>query len=204
MNRRPSLPVVPLAVLLAALLTAHGCSLLRGPSQQPTQFYVLTGAVDRSAAPDGRKLVLGLGPVTLPSYLDRPEMVSRVESNQLWFDEYNRWGEPLKANVLRVLAGDLDALLNLERVVSYPWYRGTPMSYSVAVAISRLEPQPSGEVELSARWGIGDGEGTVLTSRESRFTRPGGSPAQNAAAMSDLVGDLSTEIATALRALDHP
>jgi uncharacterized lipoprotein YmbA len=150
----------------------------------------------------GQRLVLGLGPVTLPSYLERPEMVRRVEANQLVFDEFNRWAEPLKDNVLRVLASDLDALLDLERVVNYPWYSGTPMNYVVVVAISRLEPQPSGEVELGARWGIGDSHGKVLTSRESHFSRPGGSPAENAAALSGLVGDLTNEIATALRDME--
>jgi uncharacterized lipoprotein YmbA len=206
MMRRTSAPISthrriawPLAL---ALLAASGCGLLRGPNVQPTQFYVLTALSQPDVPPPGRRLVIGLGPVHLPDYLNRPEMVSRVEENQLHFDQFNRWGEPLKDNFVRVLASNLDTLLHLDHVVLFPWYSNTPMDCTVVVTVLRFEPQPSGEVLLSARWGIGDGKGHALDSRDSHFTRPGGSPAETAAALSELLAELSSEIAGALRKLD--
>jgi uncharacterized lipoprotein YmbA len=191
---------VAFAVSLVA--TAFGCGLLRSPSVPPTTFYILSATSERGQIPTGRPLTLGLGPVKLPPYLNRPEMVRRVAPNQLSFDEFNRWSEPLKDNVVRVLAADLDALLGLDRVIFYPWYSSTPMDYSVAVTVLRFEPQPDGNAVLDARWSIGNGRGEQLASRDVHFEHPAGAPAQTAAALSAMLGDLATEIGTALRTLD--
>lgn len=190
---RAALPPLVLAGVLA------GCSLLFPPPRPTTQFYVLDAMPRDSASRSGGGIVLGIGPISLPPYLERPEMVSRSAANQLTFDEFNRWAEPLKDNFVHALSVDLDAQLDLDRVVFYPWYANTPLTYTVTVAVLRFEPQPDGTVVLSARWGIGDGHGHVLVNRESRHERPAGSPAENAAALSALVRDLSTEIAAALR-----
>jgi len=190
------------SIVSAAILVAvGGCSLLRS-DVPPTTFYILSATSERGQITAGRPLALGLGPVTLPPYLNRPEMVRRVAANQLSFDEFNRWSEPLKDNVVRVLAADLDALLGLDRIIFYPWYSSTPMDYSVAVAVLRFEPQPNGTAVLDARWSIGNGRGEQLANRDAHFERPAGAPAQTAAALSAMLGDLATEIGTALRTLD--
>lgn len=188
--------------LALGLVCAPGCGLLRGPTTERTNFYVLTAMSQPDEAATGRRLVLGLGPLILPPYLNRPEMVTRVEANQLSFDEFNRWGEPLKDNFLGVLATDLGTLVGIERIIFYPWYANTPMNYAVNVAVLRFEKQPDGTAVLGARWAIGDGRGNVLVNRDSHFSRPAGSPAQTAAALSDLVGDLARDIAAALRQQD--
>lgn len=201
-------PVPPRPVRVASLafgltlLGASGCGLLRGPSDHPTNFYVLTAVSQPGEVAPGRRLTLGLGPLTLPQYLDRPEMVTRVEPNQLSFDEFNRWAEPLKDNFVRVLAHDLDVLVGFERVVFYPWYESTQMDYAVSVVVLRFETQPDGDALLDARWGIGDGHGHVFVDRAAHFSRPAGSPAKAAAALSNLVGDLARDIASALRERD--
>ena len=204
MSRSNSTRHAPMAVAFAVSLvaTAFGCGLLRSPSVPPTTFYILSATSERGQIPTGRPLTLGLGPVKLPPYLNRPEMVRRVAPNQLSFDEFNRWSEPLKDNVVRVLAADLDALLGLDRVIFYPWYSSTPMDYSVAVTVLRFEPQPDGNAVLDARWSIGNGRGEQFANRDAHFEHPAGAPAQTAAALSAMLGDLATEIGTALRTLD--
>ena len=183
------------------LCLCAGCGLMRSPDATPTKFYVLTAAAQPGEVA-GRRLMLGIGPVSFPSYLERPEMVRRVEANQLKFDEFERWAEPLKDNFVHVVATDLDRLVGLERVVFYPWYRDTTMDYSVSITVLRFEAQPAGDAALDARWSIGDGHGNVLVNRDAHLSRPGGSSAQTAAALSDLTADLCREIATALRELD--
>jgi len=188
------------------LLGAGGCSLLWPPQPRPTQFYVLTAVAKPGAVAPGRRLTLGLGPVSLPAYLDRPEMVTRVAPNQLAFDEFNRWSESLKSNFVNALATDLDTLIGFERLVLYPWYSTTKLDYAVTVVVLRFETQPDGDVALDARWGVGDGRGTAFVNRESHFTRPAGGAAETAAetamALSEMVGDLAHDIATALREVD--
>ena len=128
-STRPALTVLRASSSLALgfALFAAGCSLLRGPTTVPTTFYVLSATDEPGQVPAGRELTLGLGPIHLPPYLERPQMVRRVAPNELVFDEFNRWSEPLKENFVRVLANDLDRLLGVERMIGYPWYSNTPM-----------------------------------------------------------------------------
>jgi uncharacterized lipoprotein YmbA len=189
---------VPLGLALAVA----GCSLLRGPSTVPTTFYVLSSTAQSSDVAAGRELVLGLGPITLPPYLDRPQMVRRVAPNELAFDEFNRWSEPLKQNFARVLGNDLDRLVGIERLIEYPWYSNTPMDYAVHVFVLRFEPQEDGEVVLDARWAIANVSGTPYLNRQTRLSRQASSPPEVAAAMSGMTGDLARDIAGAIRQLD--
>jgi uncharacterized lipoprotein YmbA len=101
-----------------------------------------------------------------------------------------------------VLATDLDRHLGLARVSFYPWYNTTPMDFAVSVAVLRFEPQPSGDLLLRARWMVTNGrDPTILANREFTAQRPGGTPEENAAALSELVGELASDIASTLRSL---
>ena len=40
-------------------------------------------------------VIIGVGPVKFPEYLDRPQMVTKNKEGILKFDEFNRWGESL-------------------------------------------------------------------------------------------------------------
>lgn len=187
---------------LAVTVAAGGCSLINPPRPAPTDFYVLTGVRVAPTAASERPLSIGIGPIEFPPYLNRPEMVSRTAENQLTFDEFHRWGEPLRDNFRHVLAMDLDHQLNLGRVTFYPWYNTTPMDFAVSLSVLRFEPQPDGELLLHARWMVTDGhDPTILANREFVGRRPGGTPEENAAALSELVSDLATDIASTLRTL---
>lgn len=190
-------------ILLAAALLATGCSLL-APRPDPTRFFVLTALPDVDVNPSGAQLdglVLGVGPVTLPGYLLRPEMVTRVEPNRVALAEYQRWAEPLDANVRAVLAKNLGALLGTEQVVPYPWFGPAQPRYLVEVDVRRFEQRGDGQVELAAWWTIRDGQRGRLDGGETRLTAPASAPDTQAsvAALSGLLGELSREIAAAVR-----
>ena len=191
-----------MAPVLAVTLLAAGCSLLRGPETTPTTFYVLNGTSTPGDIPAGREMILGLGPVSFPGYLGRPQMVSRVAPNQLAFDEFNRWSEPLKQNFEDVLGSDIDRLIGVKRLVPFPWYANAKLDYSITVTVLRFEPQPDRTVILDARWSIRDPQNNVLVNREAHYSRPSGTPAEVAGAMSSLTGDLAHDIAVALREQD--
>ena len=195
MSRRATSPAL---ACLAALLALSGCTLLNGPHPDPTQFFVL----DAVAPPSGTAsdLAIGLGPVSLPSYLDRPEMARRVDENQIACDSFRRWAEPLSSDFNRTIAADLVQLLGPRRIELFPWLRTAKFDFVVVVSASRFETQPDGSVMLAVRWTLRDETDTNRDVRVSTFTRPVAAPEQTAAAMSQLVADLSQEIAQAIQA----
>jgi uncharacterized lipoprotein YmbA len=175
---------------------------------QPARFYTLSIApeleTDASAANTGQGIALGVGPVTLPAYLDRPQIVTRKSSNRLELAEFDRWGEPLEDSFLRILAENLSYRLGTERVALYPWDRTTPIDFQVTVEVTRFDTKPNGDVFLAARWSIfqGDREKMLLV-QDSTFSEPSASGNYEAlvAAQSRALGRLSEEIADAIREL---
>ena len=190
--------VLTLGVFLTA---AGGCA-----SSRPARFYILDALsspeeVKQSAAHE-QGIAIGMGPVVLPQYLDRPQIVTRASPNRLQLAEFDRWAEPLKHNVSRVLAENLSFLLSGDRVVVFPWKRSTALDYRVSVEITRFDGKRSGEVTLKAHWTISGADGKkVFVRRESSLVESAGNQEYEAlvAAESRTLAALSHEIAAAIK-----
>jgi uncharacterized lipoprotein YmbA len=188
----------------------------------------LTGCVSLKRTPDARFFALrataasspteglaagpglvGVLPVILPAYLERPQVVTWAAPGEVRIDEFLRWAEPLDQAVGRVVEENLGALLPSHRVIRAPWSASTVLRCRVRLDLARFGPQPGGEVELAGRW-------VVLPARGERpyVSRPvelrqgpraagatGADPNASIEAMSALLGELSREIATAVAEL---
>jgi uncharacterized lipoprotein YmbA len=137
------------SVLIASLLLAFaaGC-VLRGDG---SQFYMLSA--DASAPLTAHPVRVGLGPVSVPAYLDAPTIVTRVDPNRLEYARFDRWASPLSLQVARVLAADLGGTGSIA-VVSYPWYPSTQVDVVVRVNLLAFENDPSGTAHLDATWSL--------------------------------------------------
>jgi uncharacterized protein len=190
------------AVVLGASLMLAGCA------SQPSRFYVLSASSDvETVAPGasgGQGPTIGVGPVTLPRYVDRPQIVTRTSPYELKLAEFERWAESLDTNFARVLAENLSFMLPPARVAVFPWPRVTEIDYQVIVDVTHFLSQAGGESLLIADWMLFKGEGMqVLATGKSRFSAPaiGQDYAAMVATMSQTVASLSREIATTLRGL---
>ena len=185
---------------VAALLAAAGCLSVGGGSR-PTRFYLLSSLAPAQGGAGRASLALGVGPVELPAHLNRPQIVTRVDGNRLELGEFDRWGEPLRDNLTRVLADDLSALLGTDRVWTHPWRRSRAVDYRVRVQVERFAAGPDLRVQLRCRWTLGDSAGRPLASRLSRIEVPLTSLTDYAVvveAMSRSVEALAREIAAAI------
>jgi uncharacterized lipoprotein YmbA len=192
-------------ILLVCFIPA-GCSFLE-VRPDPSRFFALTslprtGQTAQDAA-GTNALVLGIGPIKFPGYLDRQQLVTRISQNRFAVAENDRWAEPLEENFSRVLSQNLSILLQTDRIVAYPWQRSQQPTYQVQVEVLRFEPNAEQVVELWARWIILDDARKTVGLKESYLTQPARDRSTEAsvAAMSEAVSDLSKEIAAAIRAL---
>jgi uncharacterized protein len=194
-------------IMLALVVVPLGASLIVGGcASQPSRFYLLSAVPNTETASlemSGQQgPTIGVGPVTLPRYVDRPQIVTRTSPYELKVAEFDRWAEALDTNFTRVLAENLSILLPTARVVMSPWPRAIPIDYQVTVDVTHFLSQVGGDSLLIADWTLFKGEGQdALTSGRSRFSAsPGGQDyAAIVAAMSQTVASLSREIATAVR-----
>jgi hypothetical protein len=186
-------------LLIASLA---GCALGSARPDRST-FFALAASEPDGAVPAGSwDAALGLGPVAIPGYLDRPQLVTRVGPNELKLAPVARWAEPLREGIGRALQQDLAAASGARQVALYPWPPTTHVDLAVAVDVLRFEPGARGDIELAARWSVRDTvHGRVLAVRESRLLEPleGAGYGAEVAALSRALGQLAHEMAAALR-----
>jgi uncharacterized lipoprotein YmbA len=122
----------------------------------PTRFYVLSAIADQEATAPGKGPAIGIGPITLPQYLDRPEIVTRVSDNQLAVAEFDQWGGDLNDNLARTLAANMSSLLQTDRVFLFPWKDEAQIDYQVTIDVANFEQDVDGSSVLTAYWSIVD------------------------------------------------
>ena len=180
-----------------AMTTLIGCS-----ASQPTQFYTLSGTDAVSEVSTEKPMRLGVGPVYLPAYLDRPQVVTRSGANRMNVSEFDQWAEPLETTFQRVLTENLSYRLDTDRIATLPARRNVSLDRQVEVEVTRFDADETGRVMLDARWRIFDGRGDRLLHRGRSLTEErvasAGDYEQIAAAMSRCLGVMSGEIADAL------
>ena len=183
---------------LALLLSIAGC----GTTPQ-SSYYLLSSPI--SDLPSGTEPAIGIGPIALPEYLNRNSMVFLRGGNELEIASFERWAEPLGDGVQRVLAMNLASMLDTQNVRAFPWARSRAPEYAVRLRIAGLDADEN-RARLVAEWALltGGDPATEITRRLTRnetaltTDRPRGDAV--AQAYSDLLYQLSEEIAAAIRA----
>ena len=192
---------------LGTVLVFSGCSVL-SPKQDRTRFILLAPTTAASsnyahlaASPNLTTVAIGLGPVQLPEYLDRPELVIRTSPNGFELSEMSRWAEPLADNFRHVIANDLTNLLGTTNIVQYPWYPETRLDYIVHIEVQRFEADTTHNAQLIAHWELRTPQSNqVLATRGAQFSSPLASLTGDAAAaaLSQDVVELAGQIASAI------
>lgn len=198
----------------AIAMALAGCSsfakTILAPQPDITKFYLLTPTAGaESTAPGaaqsgGGDIAIGLGPIKLPPYLDRQEVVTRAAPNRLELSKDERWGESLQNGFTSVMARDLAAQAGTGHVIIFPWYNTVHVDLQVQIDVYRFETDGQGNAQLSAKWTILDSTGkNILYTAESNLTQPSKprDTTDAAAALSRTVGDLSGQIANMLHQL---
>ena len=190
--------LTPVMVLLLALAV---CFSACGGKSATSQFYVLS-PLPQPGLSAGEGMTIGVFPVSMPDYLDRPQIVTRVSDNEIKLDEFSRWAEPLKDSFTRALVQNLSTLLNTAKVVRTTRSAGVPMALQVGVEVVQFDGTLGGEVVLIVQWGVFEADGKkLLMGKRSSFKEPTGAATYEAlvAAESRAVAALSREIAEAIK-----
>jgi uncharacterized lipoprotein YmbA len=200
---------IPATVALAGLaLALAGCvSLKRTPE---ARFFVLQSEIEpgASASTEEPAGIVGVEKVYLPGHLMRPQLVTWTAPNELSVDEFLRWAEPLEDGIARSLGEDLAALLPDHQIIRRPWPGATRFVCRVELVLQVFGLQRDGMVRLEGRWRLLPNEGQLaLVQRPVRLERGPlahggeGSVVTGVDVMSQLIADLSRQIADGIRAL---
>jgi len=186
--------------LLASTTLSLGCSVL-GPRPDTSRYFLLRSLAEPSSSPLS-DLVIGLGPVTLPDYLDGYEMLELVGPYELRYSTENRWVEPLGVQIRRTLSENIQSLTRPDALVLHPWFSTDGVGLQVEVAFDAIERDAAGVWRGSAEWVIRD-PATKVPLERSDFSFQVGqdsiSPDRLAEGISSELERMSVEIAAAVR-----
>lgn len=106
---------VSIFVRLGLLALMTGCA----NTPAPVYFTLVSG----SPVPQllGQSPRVAITQVSLPDMIDRPQLVVRTNGNQVRISEKQRWAEPLRRQISRVVADDLGKLLESNQVIAMPF-----------------------------------------------------------------------------------
>jgi uncharacterized lipoprotein YmbA len=146
---RPALLSRASSVLALCVLLLAGCAHTPKPA-----YYVLSAPANAAGEHMRAGPTLGLGPITLPEYLDRPQIVTRASDSRLVLSNEHRWAEPLAVSFARALHTALERALPGQNVVLHPWRDALTLQRQVRLDVTRFERDASGSFHLSARWSV--------------------------------------------------
>ena len=177
-------------------------------STPATQFYKLNSLPsiqqENPAALPGMDIAIGVGPVELPEFLDRPQIVTRKGQNQLEIAEFHRWAASFPRDFSRVLAKNISTLLPTDRVAVYPWEDSFSPTYQVKLDVEQFDGQLGERVLLRVIWSLVGQEGKKeLVVRKTLIEEPVLTNDYEGlvAAQSNALATLSREIVEAIRKL---
>ena len=192
-------------ILGVIYLISGSCALRTGAT---TRFYILSPLVHTAVEKQDEKgkncKTIGIGPLDLPAYLDRPQIVTRVNPDELKLAELDNWAEPLKDNITRVLAENISRLLCTEDVVIFPWKQSSHVDYQIDIKIVWMDGKLGEKAILATQWAVIDASGkSVLLTKRSQYTESVTETTYSAlvAAYNRLIANFSHDIAQAVKSL---
>ena len=182
------------AVLIIGLLMS-GCA-----SSPASRFYVLNANLEQERSEsENVDSIIGIRLVSIPEFMDRPQIVERVGDHEIRLAEYDRWAGDLDDNIERVLGSNLSALLPDARVITFPWRRVQRPETQISVVINRFDGKTGKDIVLEATWDVKRGdEDDRRVSRVYSGETDGKDYSALVSTMSSLLAELSQDIAASL------
>ena len=143
---RPRFPVLRcLTVCATAVLSA--CA-----SSPDPNLYLMKSANGSAISQGSSNVSVVVGPITMPEYLKRSEVVYRTNAHDIQINENDRWAESLERNISSVITSDVAAYLGTDQAFSYYANFSTQPDYSVRLNVTEFGRVSYDRVSLSVSW----------------------------------------------------
>ena len=144
--------------------------------------------------------------MTIPEYLDRPEIVSRDNLLEISIADFERWAGSLEKNMTQLIAGELGRRLQSDRVVTSPWESYRNNDFQVRINTERFDGKLSGEVVFQGTWSLLENNSKQEIERQRFILKE--KTADNTykglvSALSELTARLAEQIADAISTRMH-
>ena len=142
-------------LVLVGLLMLQGCAAV-----VPTQFYSLESTSLKHIPPaplqrgEISKPLIGVAQISLPSALERKQIVTRDPNGALNLAEQHQWAALLKQNMTEVLAKNLATQQPAFWFKAYPWSLLGMVDYRLVIDVTQLDIVLGNAIHFSVDWTI--------------------------------------------------
>lgn len=134
---------------LLCLFLLQGCV-----SAPPTQFYSLEALIPPQtiSAKNEKQPLVGISQISLPSALERKQLVSRDSKGLLQLHEQHQWAALLKQNMTEVMAKNLASQQPNAWFKAHPWSLLGKVDYRLVIDVTRLDMIFGKKIDFSVDW----------------------------------------------------
>lgn len=173
-------------------------------SSSPTLYHTLaSNTAGAEIAPEVSQRIhsLGVGPIDLPTLLDREGMVIRKDATTVEVSDTHLWGGQLEDEFLRALVQQLSLRLPATRVQAIPWDISQTPQYQVVVKLNQFDGAVGGKAVLRGLWQLQAAtDGRIVFSEPIALERKvaGSDVSGIVDVQSSLINDLASQIVRGL------
>lgn len=178
-------------------LAMSGCG-----TSPPVRYFNLQPLPSAAAEDNAGDIVVGLGPLGIPGYLTRPQIVTRGAHGEVLIDDFRRWAESVDESIHRIVAANVESLADGVTVLAYPYSTMLQLQYRIYGDVVRFDADQNGRALLIVQWGIISADRDVVVEpRRTRYEAMATNPADIGSvvtALNKVVADFSRDIARQL------
>ena len=127
------------------------CLILAACGAGPKSYYMLSA--DGPTPTQGGQGI-GVGPVMISGYIDRPNLVLQEQPNQIAIASDHLWAAPLDTSIARVTATNLGRRVGTSDVRVYPWQRDGGLRHQVTIDVREFHGTADGHAVMEAGWRV--------------------------------------------------
>jgi uncharacterized protein len=187
---------------LKFLLTSCAIGLLCAcATSRPDHFYILSAQPQAAAQPTTAPTTPVVLKVTLPSLVDRPEMILNTSADGVAVLEHERWGAPLPDLVVQTLGQDIERRRGDLFVGGQGAVRPNGAAVKITVDVVQMTARQGDRVSIETHWRIVDSRKSTDLAGNELFSTPLGqdSYAAIAQALSDCLSHLADRLVTQIQ-----
>jgi len=144
------------SVILLSFVFSGCLSISNSPAPRFYTLRLINNVEESKKLDIASKVIIGIGPIEIPEYQNRPQIVTQNKDGTLTFAQFERWGESLDLGLARVILENLTVMLPQAEFQVFPCNSAVPLNYQVIINIVQLESQLNKDVSLITQWTIID------------------------------------------------
>jgi uncharacterized lipoprotein YmbA len=186
---------------LKSLLPLCAIGLLCACATSPDRFYILSAQPQAAAQPPSTPTTPVVLRVTLPSLVDRPEMILNTSDDGIRVLEHERWGAPLADLVAQTLGQDIERRRGDFLVSGQGAAHASGAAIKITVDVVQMTARQGDRVSIETHWRIVDPRKPVDLAGNEVVSAPLGQDgyAAIAQALSGCLGHLADRLITQIQ-----